>query len=34
MPVHERGYTHWNPSGARVDPPWLVIARRGLLPPR
>ena len=33
MPVHERGYTHWNPSGARVDPPWLVIARRGLLAP-
>lgn len=33
MPVHERGYTHWNPSGARVDPPWLVIARRGLTAP-
>jgi ABC-type transport system involved in multi-copper enzyme maturation permease subunit len=33
MPVHERGYTHWSPSGARVDPPWLVIARRGLLAP-
>jgi len=33
MPVHERGYTHWTPSGARVGPPWLVIARRGLLAP-
>ena len=33
MPVHERGYTHWIPSGARVDPPWLVIARRGLVGP-
>ncbi len=32
MPVHERGYTHWSPSGARVEPPWLVIAKRGLLP--
>jgi ABC-type transport system involved in multi-copper enzyme maturation permease subunit len=33
MPVHERGYTHWTPSGLRVDPPWLVIARRGLAAP-
>ena len=32
MPVHERGYTHWSPSGLRADPPWLVIARRGLRP--
>ncbi len=32
MPVHERGYTHWNPSGLAADPPWLVIARRGLVP--
>jgi ABC-type transport system involved in multi-copper enzyme maturation permease subunit len=32
MPVHERGYTHWRPSGLHADPPWLVIARRGLLP--
>ena len=33
MPVHERGYTHWNPSGARVDPPWWIIARRELAGP-
>ncbi len=33
MPVHERGYTHWTPSGLRVDPAWLVIARRGLAAP-
>ena len=33
MPVHERGYTHWTPSGLHADPPWLVIARRGLASP-
>jgi len=33
MPVHERGYTHWQPSGLRADPPWWVIARRGLSAP-
>ncbi len=33
MPVHERGYTHWTPSEHRADPPWLVIARRGLAAP-
>jgi ABC-type transport system involved in multi-copper enzyme maturation permease subunit len=32
MPVHERGYTHWSHSGLRADPPWLVIASRGLRP--
>jgi ABC-type transport system involved in multi-copper enzyme maturation permease subunit len=32
MPVHERGYTHWSPSGLRADPAWLVIARRDLTP--
>lgn len=33
MPVFERGYTHWTPSGLPVDPPWWVIARRGLAAP-
>ncbi len=33
MPVHERGYTHWQPSGLRADPPWWVIARHGLTAP-
>ncbi len=33
MPVHERGYTHWQPSGLRAAPPWWVIARRGLAAP-
>jgi ABC-type transport system involved in multi-copper enzyme maturation permease subunit len=33
MPVHERGYTRWQPSGLRADPPWWVIARRGLAAP-
>ena len=34
MPVYERGYTHWTcPPQAKVDPPWWVIARRGLLAP-
>jgi ABC-2 type transport system permease protein len=33
MPVFERGYTHWTPSGLPVDPPWWAIARRGMLAP-
>lgn len=33
MPVYERGYTHWEPSGRRARPAWLVIARRGVLEP-
>jgi ABC-type transport system involved in multi-copper enzyme maturation permease subunit len=33
MPVHERGYTHWQPTGLRADPAWWVIARRGLSGP-
>lgn len=33
MPVYERGYTHWQPSGRRARPAWLVIARRGVLEP-
>lgn len=33
MPVHERGYKHWEPSGRRVYPPWWVIARRGITAP-
>jgi ABC-type transport system involved in multi-copper enzyme maturation permease subunit len=30
MPVHERGYVRWRPSGQRAAPAWWVIARRGL----
>lgn len=30
MPVHERGYVRWQPSGQRAAPAWWVIARRGL----
>ncbi len=33
MPVHERGYKHWEPSGRRAYPPWWVIARRGIAEP-
>ncbi|HOX25837.1 MAG TPA: hypothetical protein PLL30_10290 [Candidatus Krumholzibacteria bacterium] len=33
MPVHERGYTHWQPSGLHADPAWWVIAKRGLVGP-
>ncbi len=33
MPVYERGYKHWEPSGRRADPPWWVIARRGIAEP-
>lgn len=33
MPVHERGYTHWESTGLHADPPWWVIARRGLSAP-
>ncbi|MFO7608305.1 MAG: hypothetical protein R6X35_03780 [Candidatus Krumholzibacteriia bacterium] len=30
MPVYDRGYTHWEPSGRRAWPAWWVIARRGI----
>ena len=30
MPVYDRGYTHWEPSGRRAYPAWWVIARRGI----
>lgn len=33
MPVYERGYTHWEPSGRRANPAWFVIARRGVIEP-
>ena len=33
MPVHERGYTRYEPSGLPVEPAWWVIARRGLSAP-
>lgn len=33
MPVYERGYQHWQPSGRRAAPPWWTIARRGILEP-
>jgi ABC-type transport system involved in multi-copper enzyme maturation permease subunit len=33
MPVYERGYKHWEPSGRRADPAWWVIARRGIAEP-
>ncbi len=33
MPVYERGYTHWRPSGLKALPAWLVIARRGVTGP-
>jgi hypothetical protein len=33
MPVYERGYKHWEPSGRAVSPPWWVIARRGIVEP-
>jgi len=33
MPVYDRGYTHWEPSGRRAWPAWLVIARRGIIEP-
>jgi ABC-type transport system involved in multi-copper enzyme maturation permease subunit len=33
MPVYERGYKHWEPSGRRAAPPWWVIARRGIAEP-
>lgn len=33
MPVYERGYRHWEPSGRREAAPWWVIARRGILAP-
>ena len=33
MPVYDRGYTHWEPSGRRAYPAWWVIARRGIAEP-
>lgn len=33
MPVYDRGYTHWQPSGGAHLPAWLVIARRGIVEP-
>ncbi len=33
MPVYERGYRHWEPSGRAPAAPWWVIARRGILSP-
>ena len=33
MPVYDRGYTHWEPSGRRAWPAWFVIARRGITEP-
>jgi len=31
MPVYDRGYTHWEPSGRAASPAWWVIARRGIV---
>lgn len=33
MPVYERGYTHWEPSGRRAYPAWWIIAKRGIAQP-
>ena len=33
MPVYERGYTHWEHSGRRAWPAFLVIAKRGIAGP-
>ena len=33
MPVYDRGYTHWEPSGNRAWPAWLIIAKRGIAEP-
>jgi ABC-type transport system involved in multi-copper enzyme maturation permease subunit len=33
MPVYERGYTHWEPSGRTAFPAWWVIAKRGIAQP-
>ena len=33
MPVYDRGYTHWEPSGERSYPAWWIIARRGITEP-
>jgi len=33
MPVYERGYKHWEPSGRKALPPWWAIARRGIAGP-
>jgi len=33
MPVYDRGYTHWEPSGRRANPAWWTIARRGIAVP-
>jgi len=33
MPVYDRGYTHWEPTGGRAYPAWWVIAKRGIAEP-
>jgi hypothetical protein len=33
MPVYDRGYTHWEPSGNRAWPAWWVVAKRGIAEP-
>jgi ABC-type transport system involved in multi-copper enzyme maturation permease subunit len=33
MPVYDRGYTHWEPSGRKAYPAWWTIARRGIAEP-
>jgi len=33
VPVYERGYTHWEPSGRQAWPAWWVIAKRGIIEP-
>lgn len=33
MPVYDRGYTHWEPTGGKAYPAWWVIAKRGISEP-
>ena len=33
MPVYERGYRSWTPSGGMAAPAWWAIARRGITEP-
>ena len=33
MPVYERGYRSWTPSGGAAAPAWWAIARRGITEP-